>query len=151
MMLNAIKSFFEENISSGTPEDPDHQLRLATAALLIEMMQQDHKVIEEEREAVRAALREQFNLDEDEIRELLELARQEAEMATDYYQFTRLIASQCSPEEKKKVIEYLWKIAYSDNHLDPLEEHMIRRLADLLYVPHRDFIHAKHKAQRDLN
>lgn len=147
MMLNAIKSFFEENISSPTPEDPDHQLRLATAALLIEMMHQDHKVGEEEREAVRAALREQFNLDEDEIRELLELARQEAEMATDYYQFTRLIAGQCSPEEKKKVIEYLWKVAYSDNHLDPLEEHMIRRLADLLYVPHRDFIHAKHKAQ----
>ena len=147
-MLDAIKNFFEENIASETAEDIDQQLRLATAALLLEMMHQDHKVREEERQAVRDALQEWFGLTREKTVELIELAQNEASNATDYYQFTSLIAREYSLEDKIKVIEYLWKIAYADTHLDPLEEHMIRRIADLLYVPHREFIRTKHRVQR---
>lgn len=149
-MLNAIKSFFEQNIHPEQEEDLDHQLKLATAALLIEMMQQDHKIHEVERETVRESLQKEFDLTREETNELFRLAAEEADDAVDYHQFTSLIARHCTREQKIKVVEYLWRIAYADRHLDALEEHMIRRLADLIYVSHRDFIQTRHKVEEAL-
>lgn len=143
-MLAVIRNYFDRYISVDKAVDIEHQLKLASAALLIEMMRQDHKVQETERETVVMALKKKFNLGADETHELFSLAEQEAEEATDYYQFTSLIARHFTQQQKIKLLEYLWSIAYADMHLDPLEEHMIRRIADLIYVSHRNLIKAKH-------
>lgn len=149
-MLNTIKQFFEQNISPEQPEDTEHQLKLATAALLIEMMQQDGKTTEDEIQAVKSALQTKFELTESETGTLFDLAKEEARQATDFHQFTRLIHSHFSEEKKIKVVEYLWTIAYSDNKLDAHEEHMIRKISDLLYVSHKDMLKTKHKVQERL-
>jgi len=151
-MLTAIKNFFEQNMSPGVASDnvsqgQEHQLRLATTALLIEMMAQDENVHETEKQAVREALKETFNLNSKEILELCRLAEEELHHATDYYQFTKLIAEHYSQLQKIQVIELLWRVAFADNHLDAYEEHMVRRIADLIYVPHQDFIRTKLKVQ----
>jgi len=145
-MLKTVKGFFEKKISTDASDDVYHRLKLATAALLVEIMCLDQRVLEKERQAVRRILRDKFSLTEDESRELYDLARQEAEDAVDYHEFTRLIARECSLEEKTRIVENLWTIAYADSHLDALEEHVIRRIADLIYLPHREFIKAKHRA-----
>ena len=146
-MLSAIKNFFEQNISSEEGSDLDHQLKLATAALLIEMMLQDDQVHDREIETVKNALREKFDLTDDECHTLFELAEEEVEDAVDYHQFTSLIAREFTQTQKIKVIELLWSVAYADLHLDSLEEHMVRKIADLIYVSHKDFIKTKHKIQ----
>ena len=147
-MLNRIKRFFERKFTAVSPEhDHEHQLKLATAALLIEMMQMDDQVHDVEREAVKRALGEKFDLTESDTHELFELAEQEAKDATDYYQFTKLIAKNFTQPQKIKVIEYLWQVAYADDHLDQYEEHMVRRIADLIYVSHKDFLQTKFKIQ----
>jgi uncharacterized tellurite resistance protein B-like protein len=150
-MLKAIKQFFEESISTDTQDDVEHRLKLATAALFIEMMQQDGKKTESEEHKVNEVLQTKFDLSEAETHELFELAHAEARDAVDFHQFTSLIHENFSMEKKIKVVEYLWAIAYADNHLDSYEEHMVRRIADLLYVDHRDFIKAKHKVLDNLN
>ena len=150
MVLETIKKFFENNILSDEPDNIDLQLKMATAALLVEMMQQDHHVQAAEKKAVKEVLQKNFELDDDETRELLSLAQQEAAEAVDYHQFTSLIAREYPQEQKIKMIEYLWTIAYADKSLDPLEEHMIRRIADLIYVSHKDFIRTKHKVQKSV-
>ena len=144
-MLRAIKNYFDTHLSESKNEDIEHQLQLATAALLIEMMQQDEHEHENEKRTIRAALQEKFSLTEDETDSLYLLANQEVVEATDYYQFTNLIARNFSQEQKIKIIEYLWAIAYADNELDAYEEHMVRRIADLIYVSHKDFIQTKHR------
>ena len=149
-MLKAIKQFFDQNISPDERVDNEHRLKLATAALLIEMMKQDGETKEEEIEALQKALQTKFALSEKETHELIELASEEARQAVDFYQFTSLIHEHFSPEKKIKIIEYLWMIAYADNHLDAHEEHMIRRIAELLYVSHQDFIKTKHKVLEKL-
>jgi uncharacterized tellurite resistance protein B-like protein len=149
-MLQAIKQFFEQNISLAQTDDIDHQLKLATAALLIEMMQQDARIHEGEQNAVREVLQNNFNLTDNETLQLCELAKQELDNAVGSHQFTSLIARNYSQAEKIRIIEYLWRVAYADNHLDPLEEHMVRQIAELIYVPHRDFIRTKHKVQKSL-
>lgn len=146
-MLNAIKQFFDQNLTAEQDVDPERQLKLATAALLIEMMQQDGETTDDEVHAVKAALQRKFALSETETEDLFELAKEEARQAADFYQFTRLINDQFPVEKKIKVVEYLWTIAYADEELDAHEEHMIRRIADLLYVSHKDMLKAKHKVQ----
>jgi len=151
-MLENIKSFFEKNfLSSETQQTNDHQLKLATASLFIEMMFQDHKVNDAEKQTVQKVLQEKFNLSEMDTKELYVLAEQEVKQATDYHQFTHLIAKYFDQSQKIKVIEYLWMIAYSDYHLDKYEEHMVRRIADLIHVSHKDFIQAKHRVEGMLN
>lgn len=148
-MLNAIKKFFEQNMSSDVPSvDPEHQVKLATAALLVEMMDMDGDVLETEKKVTQEALKTNFNLSDAETNELCRLAEEEVHNATDYYQFTKLIAKYFSQEQKIQVIELLWRVAYADNNLDAYEEHMVRRIADLIYVPHSDYIQTKLNAQK---
>lgn len=153
-MLKAIKQFFEESISPDTKVDNrgdvEHRLKLATAALFIEMMQQDGKKTDSEEKTVKKVLQTKFALSETETHQLFELAHEEARDAVDFHQFTSLIHEHFSMEKKIKIVEYLWTIAYADNHLDAYEEHMVRRIADLIYVEHQDFIKAKHKVLDNL-
>ncbi len=150
-MLKAIKQFFEESISPDVQDDIEHRLKLATAALFIEMMQQDGTKTDTEEMKVKQVLQSKFSLNEKETHELFDLAHEEARQAVDFYQFTSLIHQNFPLEKKIKIVEYLWAIAYADNHLDSYEEHMVRRIADLLYVEHKDFIKAKHKVLDSLN
>lgn len=143
-MIDAIKRFFDQNFSSTVSEqETTYQLQLATAALFIEMMQQDHEVDDAEKQAVKRVLKQKFELGEAETEELYSLARQEARHATDYHQFTSLIASHFSQEQKIHVIEYLWEVAYADGELHKYEEYMVRRIADLIHVSHKDYLQAK--------
>lgn len=150
-MLSAIKKYFAKNILPEDNGNLDHELKLATAALLIEMMYQDDQVNDKEIDAVKNALTERFELADNECHILFELAEEEVKEAIDYHQFTRLIASEFTQAQKIKVIELLWSVAYADSHLDSLEEHMVRKISDLIYVSHKDFMKAKHKVQDALN
>ena len=150
-MLKAIKQFFEQSILLETDVDIEHRLKLATAALMIEVMKQDGETKEEEVLTIKQALQSKFELAQAEMDELFVLASEEAKHAVDLYQFTSLIHQHFSSDKKIKIIEYLWTVAYSDNHLDAHEEHLVRRISDLLYVPHKDFMKAKHRVQKNLN
>ena len=138
-------------MSLETEVDIEHRLKLATAALMIEVMKQDGETKNKEVESVKKALQAKFELTKTEIDELFTLASEEAKQSVDLYQFTSLIREHFSQEKKIKTIEYLWTIAYVDNHLDAHEEHLIRRIADLLYVTHQDFMKAKHKVQENMS
>ena len=146
-MLTRIKNFFEQNLSLGSTdeaEDSEHVLRLAIGALLLEMTRMSDEVLTEEREAVEFAVREHFDLSASEAQELLEMAEEERSNSTDYFQFTSLINNHYTPEHKVKLIEMLWRIAYADDSLHRYEEHLVRKVAELLYVPHSTFIAIKH-------
>ena len=149
-MLKAIKQFFEKNISAEKEQDVEHRLKLATAALMIEIMKQDGETKEEEVVAIKQALHIKFELSTTEIDELFLLASEESKQAADLFQFTSLINQHFSSEKKNKIVEYLWTVTYADYHLDAHEEHLVRRIADLLYVTHQDFIKAKHQAQKNM-
>ena len=144
-MLKAIKKFFEEKINVVEPQDPEHPLRLATSALMVEMMLTDGKKHDSEEKVLKNKLQQIFSLSSIETNDLFELAHDEAKQAVGLHEFTSLIAKDFSQEQKIKVIENLWAVAYADNHLDPYEELMVRKISDLIYVSHADFINAKHR------
>jgi len=145
-MLQAIQRFFDSRIDPrhrDVRQSDQHRLQVATGALLIEMMRTDVEVTESERAVVVAALQSKFDLTPEETRDLVELAEAEADDAIDHYQFTSLIKTGFSPEQKQKVVEYLWAVAYADGDADKHEEHLVRKIANLIGVSHREFIEAK--------
>lgn len=149
-MLRAIQRFFDSRIDPGhrdVRQSDGHRLQVATGALLIEMMRSDAESTENERTVVLAALQRKFDLTEDETRELVELAEAEADDSIDHYQFTSLIKTGFSPEQKVKVVEYLWVVAFADDNADEHEEYLVRKVANLIGVPHKDFIAAKLRAR----
>lgn len=150
-MLSAISEFFRSKIEPDTRAGPDeHGLHLATAALLFEMLRADAEDHAKERQAIELVLQDKLGLSTEETRELAELADREAAEAVSLYQFTGLINTHFSPEQKVQVVEMLWQVAYADGHLDPYEEALLRKIADLIYVPHRDFIQSKHRVLEQL-
>lgn len=149
-MIQAIKDFFStliEPAASGTGASDQHALQVATAALLVEMMRMDERVAETERAAVTDALRVRFGLSDAEVERLIALAEEEAREAPGYYAFTSLINKGFSAEQKIRVVEYMWQVAYADGHLDAHENHLMRKIADLLYISHGDYIAAKQRGR----
>ena len=143
-MLNQIKLFFEEHLALSRPEDSlEEKLQIATVALFLEMMTMDDKVEPEEQEIILSLIHQNFSLTAEQSTSLLELAEQQRKQATDYFQFTSLINKEYSLEQKVRLIESLWKIAFIDGVLDINEEYLVRKIADLLHVPHTVFIMAK--------
>ncbi|RYF65747.1 MAG: TerB family tellurite resistance protein, partial [Comamonadaceae bacterium] len=125
-----------------------HQVRLSTAVLLVEMMRADPELDAAERDAVVAALHGQFDLRPDEIDALLTLATQTAQSANDYFTFTSRINDAFDMEQKIEMIEHMWRVAYADGVLGAHENHLMRRMADLLYIPQGAYVHAKMRAQQ---
>ena len=147
-MITHIVTFFEQHLLPQDAADgpgAERPLRLAVAALLLEMAQMDESVDAQECAAVEAAVRTHFDLSADEAAELIALAEAQRREATDYFRFTSLINQHYSPEQRVQVVEHLWRVAYADADLHHYEEHLVRRVADLLHVPHGAFIAAKHR------
>jgi len=150
-MLITIKNFFENNFM---PESPEltvgagvNNPQLALAALMIEVAEADFEDAPEEKQAILNIVKTSFNLKDNDAEELFQLAKEEHTKSTDYFQFTRLINDHYSAQQKVELIENLWRIAFSDNVLDKYEEHVIRRISDLIYVSHSDFMSTKLRVQ----
>lgn len=146
-MLAKIKEFFREEISADDQAVPQERLELAAAALMIEVASADEDYGAAELATLTGILRETFQLDQQRIDELTTLAHEEKDSATSLYQFTYLINQQATPEQKFEILNGMWRVAYADGSLDKYEEHIIRKVAELLYIPHSEFIRAKHLAR----
>jgi uncharacterized tellurite resistance protein B-like protein len=147
-MIDALKRFFQGQLSGAdAPEARAHDLKLATAALLFEVVRADGHVAEDERQVLRAAVSSTFELPAQELDELLQAAEEASKRAVSLYEFTQVVDTQLSADEKKRVVELLWLVAFADAAKAPLEEHMIRQIAGLLHVSHPDFIDAKIRAR----
>lgn len=149
-MLSRIREYFDAAIdkqsASSDPEQSEHALRLATAALLMEISRADNEVTPEERDQIATSMREVFELSTEETQQLVRMAEAEVEQSTDLYQFTSLVDEQFSLQQKKRIVELMWRVGAADGHVDKYEKHLVWRISDLLHVPHAHFTHAKHKA-----
>lgn len=149
-MLRTLTDLFESLVAPA-PAAPApaaaHALQLATAVMLVEVMRADATFAAEERAAVLAALRTKFDLADDEARRLAELAEATARQATDLFAFTSHIDESFSMEQKIRMIELMWQVAYADGHLAAHERHVMWRIADLLHVPQGAYVNARLRAE----
>ncbi len=148
-MLKAITSFFENHFSEEDDEHHHsaHKLQLASAALMIELSKSDQEIDETETAKLVKILKERFELEQDDLHELITLAEEDVREATSLYQFTSLMNEHFNYGEKVQLVMNMWEVAFADGKIDRYEEHLIRKVAELLYLDHKDFILSKQRAR----
>lgn len=149
-MLDALRQLFLTRMApppDAAPADAEHALRLAAAALMFEIVRADTSVRDDEITVMSAALQSVFQLSAEETGELVRLAEQQSRTASSLYELTALVDAGLGLPQKKRIVELLWLVAFADGRKDAHEEHLVRRIAGLLHVPHPDFIDAKLRAR----
>jgi len=147
-MLASLRRFFDSFLPTAQANPAlEHTLQLATAVLLVEVMRSDATIAATERDSVFNTLRERFMLTAGEVTALIDMAEEAARDAHDLHSFTSRLNVQLDPPQKARIVEYLWQVAYADGHLDAHEQHVMRKIADLLHVAHGDYITAKMRAK----
>ena len=149
-MRSLLNKLFQLDSPQSPQFDREHALRLSTATLLIEDCRADFQEQESELEHMSQLLVQHFALSEDELDELMQQARKKADDLVSLQHVTRLLNKQFDEATKIRVIEMMWQVVYADGVKDHYEEHLIRQIADLLYVPHSEFIRARHRAEEML-
>ncbi|WP_371186602.1 TerB family tellurite resistance protein [Thalassotalea maritima] len=148
-MINRIRVFFK-SLQTDTVISSAMSIEIATAVLLLEVVHADQQIHENEKTQMVTLLQQHFALTKADVEEILSQAEDEALHAHDLYKYTSLINGQFELADRIKIVEILWQLAYSDGHLDVIEEHIIRRIADLLHLRHGEYIQCKLKVQNQL-
>ena len=146
-MLRAFTNFFRQFESTPHPPAEVEQLRLGIASLVQEARRVDLDHDAREQPAAIDALVQMFGIEKGEAEALLEQAREKAQQLTSYYPIVSVIKRDLSLEERVLLIEVLWRVAYADGALHGHEDHFVRKIAHLLYVPNTQVMLARSRAR----
>lgn len=129
----------EESVEEHAP----HTLELACSVLLCEVIRADGEISDDEKKSIAQHLANSFGLGAEAVNKLVNEGLALSEEATDLHQFTKVINETYSVSEKIDMVCHLWQLAMADGNLASIEEHIIRRIADLLHLRHSEYIQAK--------
>jgi len=142
-MLNKIRNFLNTSFGQklDTASEPDEKsVRIAIAALLVEMARADFVEEEAEKKVLLDLLRGHFFLEQHEAEALLGEAGSRADNSVSLHEFTRAIHGELSEPQKHRFLEMLIEVAMADGQLDKHERHLLSKVADLIYVKRKDFV-----------
>lgn len=140
-MKNFFSKFF--NKQEVIEEKEVDKVVSACISLMIEVSLADQSIDESEIESLKKTLSNKFDIKEAEISSLISAGKESQEESTSLYEFTRVVNDDFSFEEKYSLIKSMWEIAFADGNIDKYEEYVIRKVSDLIYISHDDFIKAK--------
>lgn len=129
-----------------TPFPQEDERRLAAAVLLFEVARADHDHHGAERTTLRAGLAREFHVPEAALDALLDEAELRAKQSVSLFDFVQTLNRAMTQDDKRALLRLLWDVAHADGRVDPHEEHLLRRIADLLHLSHADFIRGKLEA-----
>jgi len=144
VIKNWLNNFIEAGIESDAAEALD--IDRVTIHLLVEVARADYSIESEELQAVIEAATKASTLEREEVEDIVQSALSEVDDNISYHAHVAFINKEFSLEQKRSLLERMWKIAYADKHIDKYEEAFIRRFADLIYMKHKEFMQAKHRA-----
>lgn len=148
-MIKSISAWFSDTLTVIDVDDDEQEktIQYATAALLMEVSRSDSDKSPVERDEILKILNNLFEFSADEIQALIDVADDATEEAHDLYSFTSLINEHYNYDQKLMLMNNLWRVAYADERLDAFEEHIVRRIAGLIYVDHQDFIKTRNQVR----
>ena len=139
--FNFFKSKKPEELGELSP----NPIEMAIAVLLIEMARADFDQAENENEVIKQLLKGHFDLNNQQTHDLFNDAESVADDAVSLHEYTHALHKTLTQEAKEEVIEMLWRLAMSDENLDKYEDYLVRKVADLLYVPNSIVLKMRHK------
>ena len=150
-MINKIKDLITNfgNKEETVEESSISQLNNACAALLVEIAFADKDFDETEKTSLKQTLITTYSIEEAEIDEIIRDAENTVSESTSLYGYTRIVNDEFEYEDKLSLLKNLWKVAYADGNLDKYEEHLIRKISDLVHISHSDYINIKLEVRGD--
>ncbi|MDH0450515.1 TerB family tellurite resistance protein [Shewanella sp. GD04112] len=145
-MIAKLKRFLQSHTQAISPEEKAHQLKLAAASMLLEVVFADETLAVEEMALLPTLLTETLSMPAQEANELIEEAKKAQGNATSLFEFTNTINAEFSLEQKQQLLLAMWQLAYADGQLSQYEDQIIRRTADLLYLKHSELIQMRNQA-----
>ncbi|MEH6454154.1 MAG: TerB family tellurite resistance protein [Psychromonas sp.] len=144
-MFKQIKSFLNSMLDQdapGTGASSSADTTVAIVSLLCEVSNADHDISESEEHAIVTTLSKFLMVDSEKAQELLAIGKETIKSSNSVFDFTSDL-SHLDQNQRINLITAMWEVAYADNHLDPMEEAIIRKVAALIYVDHNQFIRTK--------
>ena len=150
-MIKKIKDLITKISNKEVIEESSNILQLdrACAALLVEIAFADKDFDEREKESLKESLLNSYAIDVETINEIINDAEKTVEESTSLYEYTRTVNDEFEYPQKLNLLENLWKVAYADETLDKYEEHLLRKISDLIHISHSDYINVKLKVRGD--
>jgi uncharacterized tellurite resistance protein B-like protein len=148
--LDRLRDLFQPSAGREPEGGREQGIRMAACLLLVEMEHADYHRDKAERGAAKAQLRQHFGLDDASAEALLAEAEERDREAVSMHRYLSTLNEFLEYKDKLAVLEMLWQVAYADGSLHRYEEALVRRIAELLYVEHQDFIHTKLAVQKAL-
>ena len=144
-MIKKIKDLITKISNKEEVEESSNILQLdrACAALLVEIAFADKDFDEREKESLKQSLLKSYAIDIETINEIINDAEKTVEESTSLYEYTRTVNDEFEYPQKLNLLENLWKVAYADETLDKYEEHLLRKISDLIHISHSDYINIK--------
>lgn len=148
-MIERLKTVMQKLAQTGQQGSAlsENDIRMAAVALLVEVMMADHVIEDGEKQQLLKSTMSLLHLTREESEELIDHAVTRHKELVSLYDLTSVINQQFDQAGKLELIAHMWRVAYSDQQWDKYEEHIIRKVADLLYISHQDFVHARVAAQ----
>ena len=139
-MKRFIKKFFGEKSSNNENQDALNSsvIEEAVVVLLLRAANIDGKKDEQEIEAIKRLIIQQFNYDEEKADMLITSASEKEESSADLFEWSKIINDHYDLESKKIVFSMMCEIICADGLIDPFESNLIRRLSGLLYISDKD-------------
>ncbi|MEC7929333.1 MAG: TerB family tellurite resistance protein [Pseudomonadota bacterium] len=150
-MINKIKELITKfgNKEKIEEESVLSQLNNACAALLVEIAFADKDFDETEKASLKLTLMETYAIEEADIDEIIKDAENTIAESTSLYGYTRIVNDEFEYDDKLSLLKNLWKVAYADGNLDKYEEHLLRKISDLIHISHSDYINIKLEVRGD--
>ena len=147
-MITLIKKMFQsDQAKQSRPAESEMKKQIAACVLLLEVAHADDECSQAEMAHIVDTVRKKFGLSPEYTAELIELAQQERQNSVDLWQFTNYLNQQLSKDEKMAILDDVWRIIFTDGHLEMDEDHLVHKLANLLRLTHKELIDAKLKAK----
>ncbi len=138
-MINRIKALVlgaedGDAVPTGSADDT----RVAAVALLVEAAVMDGEFDPAERRTIARILEDRFGLEGAEVEDLIAAGEDAVERSHQLFAFTRVVKQGFDFDERIRMIEMLWEVAYADGELHDYEASLVRRVAGLIHVADRD-------------
>jgi uncharacterized tellurite resistance protein B-like protein len=150
-LLAVLEEFFERQDAARLPAPrpliPDRQLQMAAAALMVCVVRADHDSKQDEHRVLEKAIGHTIGVDQQTAARIVRVAEERLGSQASFGEFIKLLNQGCSDDEKKRVVEALWRIAFADAELQGHEEYLVRKVAEHLHLSTADLVEAKVRAR----
>ena len=147
-MIDIMKKFFDRKADATKESQTGHDINIATCAILLEMANIDGEFDEAEKKKIALFFSTHTDHSQEEIQEIMDASAKELENSIDLWKFTNMINQNYSVDEKIRIIETIWSVAYSDGTLDKHEDYLVHKLSNLLRLSHKQLIDSKLKVKQ---